>query len=170
MIEDTAADYDDIAAACGTAVADVVAVLTKDMRLAEGERETAYDRQSAAAAWQGRLVKLADVFDNFADAAHDAIRAKAAKTHAAPLPWPATIPRLAAVEKLEELLASQPRSKSDVRLACSMAGCGVTVGIGRSSSSGKGPPANPTLRRAIVRIRAISPNVSGDSCSSEWVT
>jgi len=65
-IEDTGADYDEIAEAFGREVADLVAVMTKDMRLPESQRERAYDAQLAAGPWQGRLLKLADVYDNLA--------------------------------------------------------------------------------------------------------
>jgi hypothetical protein len=51
----------------GRTVADYVAVMTKDMRLEECIREIEYDKQLAEGPWQGRLIKLADVFDNFAD-------------------------------------------------------------------------------------------------------
>jgi len=67
LIEDTPADRDDIAEVAGEEVAALVAVLTKDMRLPEAEREEAYDRQLAAAPWQARLIKLADVYDNLCD-------------------------------------------------------------------------------------------------------
>ena len=66
-IEDTTADFDEIAEAVGPEVAALVAALTKDMRLPYDERELAYDRQLAAAPWQARLVKLADVYDNLCD-------------------------------------------------------------------------------------------------------
>ena len=41
--------------------------MTKDMRLEEEIREVSYDKQLADGPWQGRLIKLADVFDNFTD-------------------------------------------------------------------------------------------------------
>ncbi len=66
-IEDTGADYDDVASRFGTPVADAVAAMTKDMRLPEVERERAYDAQLAAADWRARLIKLADCFDNLSD-------------------------------------------------------------------------------------------------------
>ena len=54
--------------------------LTKDAReLPEAEREPAYDRQLSAASWQARLVKLADVYDNFCDARDEKERAKFAE-------------------------------------------------------------------------------------------
>src|SRR5688572_29746607 len=68
LIEDTTTDFDELAEQFGKEVADAVAALTKDARLPEFEREAAYDRQLAAASWQARLVKLADVYDNYCDA------------------------------------------------------------------------------------------------------
>lgn len=68
VIEDANVDYDEIATVCGAQTADLVAAMTKDMRLVEHERERAYDEQLARAPWQARLIKLADVYDNFTDA------------------------------------------------------------------------------------------------------
>jgi len=79
VIEDTAADYDDVAEACGTEVADIVGALTKDMRLPEDEREKAYDEQLARASWKARLVKLADVYDNVCDSTAGGMRRRALK-------------------------------------------------------------------------------------------
>jgi guanosine-3',5'-bis(diphosphate) 3'-pyrophosphohydrolase len=66
-IEDTTTDYDDLAERFGKQVADCVAALTKDMALPEKRRERAYDQRLAKATWRARLVKLADVYDNFCD-------------------------------------------------------------------------------------------------------
>ncbi|MEL6498892.1 MAG: HD domain-containing protein [Planctomycetota bacterium] len=66
-IEDTPADYDDIADRFGPAVAGLVAALTKNMLLPEAEREADYDARLARADWRARLVKLADVLDNSED-------------------------------------------------------------------------------------------------------
>jgi guanosine-3',5'-bis(diphosphate) 3'-pyrophosphohydrolase len=66
-IEDCDVDYDDILKLFGRNVADYVAVMTKDMRMEEEFREIAYDQQLATGPWQGRLIKLADVYDNFTD-------------------------------------------------------------------------------------------------------
>lgn len=76
VIEDCGADYDEVAEAYGTDVADIVVALTKDMRLPESEREPAYDAQLAAGPWQARLIKLADVYDNYSDAASEKARVK----------------------------------------------------------------------------------------------
>src|SRR5262245_52517900 len=79
LIEDTTTDYDDLIEHFGKEVADCVAALTKDARLREDQREAAYDRQLDQAAWQARLVKLADVYDNYCDARDEKERAKFAQ-------------------------------------------------------------------------------------------
>ena len=66
-IEDTATDYDEIESAFGEAVAVCVAAMSKNMLLREDIRERDYDARLAAAPWQARMVKLADVFDNACD-------------------------------------------------------------------------------------------------------
>lgn len=66
-IEDCDVDYDEILEHFGRNVADYVAVMTKDMRLEEPIREVEYDKQLSEGPWQGRLIKLADVYDNFVD-------------------------------------------------------------------------------------------------------
>jgi len=66
-IEDTPADYDDIADGFGPEIADIVAALTKNMILPESEREPEYDARLAQADWRARLIKLADVYDNLSD-------------------------------------------------------------------------------------------------------
>jgi len=76
VIEDTTTDYDDLLKQFGKEVADTVAALSKDSRMIESQREAAYDRQLAAGPWQARLIKLADVYDNFCDAADADSRAK----------------------------------------------------------------------------------------------
>lgn len=75
-IEDTRTDYDDIHKRFGKEVADCVAALTKNMLLIEREREIDYDRRLTAGPWQGRLVKLADVYDNGLDIPRAGMRKK----------------------------------------------------------------------------------------------
>ena len=65
VIEDTPADHDDLSAGFSEAVADWVAVMSKDHRLPEGIREPAYKQQLIEGPWQGRAIKLADQIDNF---------------------------------------------------------------------------------------------------------
>jgi (p)ppGpp synthase/HD superfamily hydrolase len=77
VIEDTTADYDDLEEQFGKEVADVVAALTKDMRMPDAARERAYDEQLAKSPWQARAVKLADVYDNVVDCIDERMRAKA---------------------------------------------------------------------------------------------
>ncbi|MEE8459600.1 MAG: HD domain-containing protein [Phycisphaerales bacterium] len=73
VIEDTTVDYDDLLKDFGGQVADIVACLSKDPRFVEHERERLYDEQLAKGSWQARLVKLADVYDNLADAPDDGV-------------------------------------------------------------------------------------------------
>jgi guanosine-3',5'-bis(diphosphate) 3'-pyrophosphohydrolase len=69
-VEDTTTDHDDVAEHFGKEVADWVALLSKDKRLGEAEREQAYCAQLAAAPWQVKVCKLADIFDNLMDSPH----------------------------------------------------------------------------------------------------
>jgi guanosine-3',5'-bis(diphosphate) 3'-pyrophosphohydrolase len=105
LIEDTTTDYDDLLETFGQDVADAVAALTKDARLPESEREAAYDRQLAAAPWQARLVKLADVYDNFFDARDDRERSKFAERARRAIRWAGEAPELQkAVELVRKLV------------------------------------------------------------------
>ncbi len=74
VIEDTTTDYDNLIEHFGKEVADIVACLSKDPRVVEPDRERLYDEQLAVGPWQARLVKLADVYDNLADAPDDETR------------------------------------------------------------------------------------------------
>ena len=74
VIEDTTIDYDDLLEQFGADIADIVTALSKDPRLIEPQRETAYDEQLTAGPWQARLIKLADVYDNLSECATDAAR------------------------------------------------------------------------------------------------
>lgn len=76
VIEDCDVDYDEVCELFGSRVADLVAVMTKDMRLEETIREVAYDKQLADGPWEGRLIKLADVYDNFLDAGSNHMKSK----------------------------------------------------------------------------------------------
>jgi guanosine-3',5'-bis(diphosphate) 3'-pyrophosphohydrolase len=69
-LEDTTTDYDDLAQQFGPRVAQFVVVLTKDSRLPEEERETAYCQGLAGAPWQVKACKLADIYDNLHDSCH----------------------------------------------------------------------------------------------------
>ncbi len=66
-VEDTNTDYDDIAEQFGGQVAGWVANLTKNKALPEAEREEDYCRRLAAAPWQVKAGKLADIYDNLQD-------------------------------------------------------------------------------------------------------
>lgn len=69
-IEDTTTDFDDLEGDFGPQIAGWVAALSKDMRLADAEKEVAYKKVIAAAEWQVQVCKLADMFDNLTDAVH----------------------------------------------------------------------------------------------------
>jgi guanosine-3',5'-bis(diphosphate) 3'-pyrophosphohydrolase len=66
-IEDATTDFDDLAKEFGPIVARWVAALSKDSRLPENERETAYCNALRSAEWQVKVVKLADMYDNMND-------------------------------------------------------------------------------------------------------
>ncbi len=68
VIEDSDVDYDDLLEDFNANVADFVVAMSKDMRLPQDEKERVYDEQLATGPWQGRLIKLADVYDNLSDA------------------------------------------------------------------------------------------------------
>jgi len=74
VIEDTLADYDDVNHHFGRRVADIVSSLSKDKRVIEARREQDYDHRLADGPWEARLIKLADVYDNLADADNDETR------------------------------------------------------------------------------------------------
>jgi guanosine-3',5'-bis(diphosphate) 3'-pyrophosphohydrolase len=99
-IEDTTTDHDELTHHFGSAVADVVAAVSKDGRLPHDEREAAYDRQIGAANWQARLVKLADVYDNFCDSRSDGERAKSADKALRAITCAGHDPQLASAIKL----------------------------------------------------------------------
>jgi guanosine-3',5'-bis(diphosphate) 3'-pyrophosphohydrolase len=66
-IEDTTTDYDEILERFGPRVAGFVALLTKDKRLPEEEREERYFAALAAAPLEVKLCKLGDTYDNLTD-------------------------------------------------------------------------------------------------------
>ncbi|MFO0964334.1 MAG: HD domain-containing protein [Gemmataceae bacterium] len=66
-IEDTKTDFDDLAERYGPRIAGWVALLSKDKRKEEHEREEAYLAGLAAAPWQVKACKLADLVDNMLD-------------------------------------------------------------------------------------------------------
>ncbi len=69
-IEDTTTDHDDLTERFGREVADAVAVLTKDTRLAHDTREDVYFAAIAAADDRVKTIKLADTLDNLIDSRH----------------------------------------------------------------------------------------------------
>lgn len=67
VIEDTTTDFDDLEEQFGARVAGYVALLSKDSRLREDEREAAYRAALAVAPIEVKLCKLGDMYDNLAD-------------------------------------------------------------------------------------------------------
>jgi len=80
-VEDTTTDFDDLAKEFSPEVAGWVGALTKDKRLADDDRESAYLSVLKTAPWQVQICKLADVYDNLLDSAQldSERRAKARK-------------------------------------------------------------------------------------------
>jgi (p)ppGpp synthase/HD superfamily hydrolase len=66
-LEDTRTDFDDLEEQFDHQVAEWVALLSKDKRLQETDREQAYIQQLAKAPWQVQVCKLADICDNLTD-------------------------------------------------------------------------------------------------------
>jgi guanosine-3',5'-bis(diphosphate) 3'-pyrophosphohydrolase len=69
-IEDTPADYDDLAEHFGDEAAKWVGMLSKDMRIEEGERERLYKATLQTSPWQVKVCKLGDIYDNLCDSQH----------------------------------------------------------------------------------------------------
>lgn len=63
-IEDTATDYDEIAAQFGSRVADYVILLTKNPMLPKKEREDDYEERLREAPEEVKIAKMADIYDN----------------------------------------------------------------------------------------------------------
>ena len=68
VIEDTRTDHDEVRERFGDEIADLVSALSKDRRLPERARETAYAAQVMAAGPKAHVAKLADLHDNLGDA------------------------------------------------------------------------------------------------------
>ena len=83
-IEDTTTDRDDIDTEFGPTVGKWVAALTKNATLPFEEREAEYCARLAAADWQVKVCKLADMYDNLGDCRHfspNGRRSTAKKSH-----------------------------------------------------------------------------------------
>jgi guanosine-3',5'-bis(diphosphate) 3'-pyrophosphohydrolase len=66
-IEDTTTDFDDVEKHFGHRVARWVALLSKDKREPEEDREEIYKARLAIADWQVKVCKLGDILDNLLD-------------------------------------------------------------------------------------------------------
>ena len=69
-LEDTATDYDEIAALFGEKVANYVVLLTKNVMLPKKEREADYATRLSAAPEPVMIAKMADLYDNLSDRIH----------------------------------------------------------------------------------------------------
>ncbi len=107
-IEDGTTDYDDLVREFGTDVAGLVAALTKDKRLPEDAREREFHAALIRAPWKARLIKLADAYDNLADAptAAMATKARAKAVHALELAHSPEPELQRGAAALRELIAS----------------------------------------------------------------
>ena len=79
-LEDTATDYDEIAALFGKRVADYVVLLTKNVMLPKKEREEDYARRLSTAPEPVMIAKMADLYDNLSDRVHSPKLRKTAST------------------------------------------------------------------------------------------
>jgi (p)ppGpp synthase/HD superfamily hydrolase len=104
LIEDTKTDYDEIANEFGSAVADAVAAVSKDGRMPHDQRESEYDKQVAAASWHARLIKLADVYDNYCDSRDDKERTRSAQKAQRAIECAGNAPELSRAVKLVQKL------------------------------------------------------------------
>lgn len=66
-IEDTTTDFDDLEEQFGAEIAGWVALLSKDKRLPDDQREAVYMAGLASSPWQVKVCKLADILDNLTD-------------------------------------------------------------------------------------------------------
>lgn len=94
VIEDTDTDYDDVMAGCGKSVADMVAALSKDCRKIESVREEEYFADLKKADWRVKLIKMADVCDNFFDSIESGNQKESSKAN---------------VEKMISIAEGEPR-------------------------------------------------------------
>ncbi len=69
-LEDTATDYDEIAALFGERVAAYVVLLTKNVMLPKREREEDYAERLSTAPEAVIIAKMADLYDNLSDRVH----------------------------------------------------------------------------------------------------
>lgn len=99
VIEHAGINYDEIHGEFGEEVADLVAAMTKNLRLARPDREAEFAERLLKGSWKLKAIKLADAYDNLADGKSGALleaeRALACAGNESPLK--------VAVESLREL-------------------------------------------------------------------
>lgn len=64
VIEHAGIDYDDLQAEFGDEVADLVAAMTKNLRLPKPDREAEFGERLLKGSWKLKAIKLADAYDN----------------------------------------------------------------------------------------------------------
>ncbi len=79
-LEDTATDYDELAALFGERVATAVVLLTKNVMLPKKEREEDYVQRLRKAPEEVMIAKMADIYDNLSDRVHSPKLPKTAAT------------------------------------------------------------------------------------------
>ncbi len=79
-LEDTATDYDELAALFGERVAAAVVLLTKNVMLPKKEREEDYVQRLRKAPEEVMIAKMADIYDNLSDRVHSPKLPKTAAT------------------------------------------------------------------------------------------
>ena len=94
-LEDTATDYDEIAALFGEKVANYVVLLTKNVMLPKKEREEDYAARLSHAPEPVMIAKMADLYDNLSDRIHS----------------PKLVKTSATAEKLLGIFSSRLRTK-----------------------------------------------------------
>ena len=79
-LEDTATDYDELAALFGDRVAEAVVLLTKNVMLPKKAREEDYVQRLRKAPEEVMIAKMADIYDNLSDRVHTPKLRKTAAT------------------------------------------------------------------------------------------
>jgi (p)ppGpp synthase/HD superfamily hydrolase len=67
VIEEGGVTYDEIHSEFGKEIADLVAGMSKDLRLPEAAREAEFNERLGAGSWKLKAIKLADAYDNLSD-------------------------------------------------------------------------------------------------------
>ena len=127
-LEDTATDYDELAAAFGERVANYVVLLTKNVMLPKKAREEDYAERLSNAPEAVMIAKMADLYDNLSDRVHTP---KLSKTSAT-------------AEKLLGVFSTRLRSKAGLSAHGQLSVLLREVQALQKLLPDAGPGANPT--------------------------